>query len=118
MDNGLIVRATGSISQAGHAPAPTRQAVATDLASSQTVTAAAGAANLRNDTGQAHSNLSRMPVVILDPQSREIIHRSMNPPSRRVVRQMPEAAARRLKAYTRSANHNVSEQDAHADFEV
>ena len=118
MDNGLIVRATGSTNQTSHAPTPTRQAVATDLASAQTVTAAAGATHVRNDSGQAHSNLSRMPVVILDPQSREIIDRSVNPPSRRVVRQMPEAAARRLKAYTRSANPNLSEQDAHADFEV
>src|SRR5438874_246882 len=116
MDNGLTVRATGSSSQTSHAPTPTRQTVATDLASSQTVTAAAGAANARNDTGEAHlSDSSRIPVVILDSQSREIIDRSLDAPSRRMVRQMPEIAARRLKAYTRSANHNACKLDEQTD---
>ena len=119
MDSGLTVRATGSASQTGHAPAPTRQAVATELASSQTVTAAAGTANVRNDSGQSHlSDHSRMPAVVLDAQSREIIDRSMNAPSRRVTRQLPDIAARRLKAYTRSAKHNAGVQDEHADVEV
>ena len=113
MDSGLTVRTTGSASQTSHAPTPTRQAVATDLASSQTVTAATGAANARNDSGQAH-----LPSVILDAQSREIIDRSTSAPSRRVVRQMPEIAARRLKAYTRSAKHNGEALDGHADIEV
>ena len=82
MDSGLTVRTTGSASQTSHAPTPTRQAVATDLASSQTVTAATSAANARNDTGQAHlSDPSRMPSVILDAQSREIIDRSTSAPS-------------------------------------
>jgi hypothetical protein len=121
MDSGLTVRTTGSASQTSHAPAPARQAVATDLASSQTVTAATGAANARNDSGQAHlSDPSRMPSVILDAQSREIIDRGTSAPSRRVVRQMPEIAARRLKAYTRSAKHNSDSDalDGHADIEV
>jgi hypothetical protein len=118
MDAGLTVRPTGSASQASHAPSPTRQTVSTDLASSQTVTAAASAADVRNDTGNAHSDPSRMPVVILDPQSREIIDGSMNAPSRRVVRQIPEAAARRLKAYTRPVKQQASPQDEHADIEV
>ena len=115
MDSGLTVRTTGSASQASHAPTPTRQAVATDLPPSQIVTAATSAANVRNDTGQAH-----LPSVILDAQSREIIDRSTSVPSRRVVRQMPEIAARRLKAYTRSATHNSDGDalDSHADFEV
>ena len=119
MDSGLTVRAIGSASQTSHGSTPTRQTVATDLASSQTVTAAAGAAKARNDTGQAHlSDQSRIPLVILDSQSREIIDRSMNAPLRRVMRQMPEVAARRLKAYTRSAKHNAGAQDDHADIEV
>jgi hypothetical protein len=57
-------------------------------------------------------------VVILDPQSREIIDRSVNAPSRRVVRQIPEAAVRRLKAYTRPGKQQASPQDQHADIEV
>ena len=119
MDSGLTVRATGSASQTSHAPAPTRQAVATDLASSQTVTAAAGAANARNDIRQAHaSDPSRMPSVVLDAQSREVIDRSLNAPPRRVRRQMPEAAARRLKAYARFTKDDAAPRDPQADIEV
>jgi hypothetical protein len=116
MDAGLTVRSTAS--PASHAPSPARQTVSTDLASSQTVTAAASAANIRNDNGQAHYDHSHMPVVILDPQSREIIDRSVNAPSRRVVRQIPEPAVRRLKAYTRPGKQQASPQDQHADIEV
>ena len=118
MDAGLTVRSTGSAGQASHAPSPARQTVSTDLASSQTVTAAASAANVRNDTGQGHSDLSRMPVVILDPQSREIIDRSVTTGSRRVVRQIPEAAVRRLKAYARPVKQQAGPRDEHADIEV
>jgi hypothetical protein len=91
----------------------------TDLASSQTVTAAAGAANVRNDAGQAHpSDASRMPSVILDAQSREVIDRGVKPGSRRVVRQMPEIAARRLKAYTRFTKDDAAPHEPQADIEV
>ena len=119
MDSSLTIRGASGVSQTSHTPNPTRQAVATDLASSQTVTAAAGATNVRNDTGPGHSSdASRMPVVVLDPQSREIIDRSMNAPARRVVRQMPEVAARRLKAYTRYAKDHAASHDPQADIEV
>ena len=49
--------------------------------------------------------------VILDPQSREVIDRSVNAGPRRVVRQMPEVAARRLKAYTRFAKDDAAPHD-------
>lgn len=119
MDSGLTVRATGSATQTSHAPTSTRQAVATDLASSQTVTAAATAANVGSDTGHGHaSDASRLAIAILDAQSREIIDRSANAPSRRVTRQTPEIVARRLKAYARPAQPTAGAQDEHADFEV
>src|SRR4051812_9587624 len=119
MDSGLTVRATGSATQTSHAPTPTRQAVATDLASSQTVTAAASAANAGNDTGHGHaSERSRIPVAVLDAQSREIIDRNANALLRRVTRQTPEIVARRLKAYARPARPSADTRDEHADFEV
>ena len=119
MDSSVTIRATGSASQTNHASTPARQAVATDLASSQTVTAAAGATNVRNDAGQAHpSDPSRMPSIVLDAQSREIIDRGVNPPLRRAVRQMPEIAARRLKAYTRHAKDDAPPHDPQANIEV
>ena len=119
MDSGLTVRPTGSATQTGHAPTPTRQAVATDLASSQTVTAAASTANAGNDTRHGYaSDASRLAVAILDAQSREIIDRSASAPLRRVARQTPEIVARRLKAYMRPARPAADAQDGHADFEV
>lgn len=117
MDAGLTIRSTASTNPASHVPSAARQTVSTDLASSQTVTAAAGSANIRNDAGDAQHDHSHMPVVILDPQSREIIERSLNAPARRVVRQVPEAAARRLKAYTRPTKPQA-EPHEHADIEV
>ena len=119
MDAGLTIRPTGSASQASHAPSPARQTVSTDLAPSQTVTAAAGAANVRNDTGQVHAaDLSHLPPVILDAHSREIIDGGTNLPWRRVVRQTQETAARRVKAYTRPIRQQASPHDEHADIEV
>jgi hypothetical protein len=119
MDSGLTVRATGSTTQTSHAPTPTRQTVATDLASSQTVNATASAANVGNDTGHGQaSDSSRMPTAVLDAQSREIIDRSANAPLRRVTRQTPDIVARRLKAYMRPARVAADAQDEHADFEV
>jgi hypothetical protein len=56
--------------------------------------------------------------VVLDSQSREVIDRSINAGSRRVVRQVPDIAARRLKAYTRPAKYPAAPDDAHADIEV
>src|SRR5215213_9089743 len=119
MDSGLTVRATGSTTQTSHAPTPTRQAVATDLASSQTVTAAASTEIVGNDTGHGHpSDSSRVSTAVLDAQSREIIDRSTNALLRRVTRQTPEIAARRLKAYMRPDRSTADAQDEHADFTV
>ena len=79
----------------------------------------AGAANVRNDTRQSHaSDPSRMPSVVLDAQSREVIDRSLNAAPRRVRRQMPEAAARRLKAYARFTKDDAAPRDPQADIEV
>jgi hypothetical protein len=81
--------------------------------------AAAGAAGARNDTTRApFSDSSHVRDIILDPQSREVIDRSINAGSLRVVRQMPEAAARRLKAYTRLAKDHAAPHDPQADIEV
>src|SRR5687768_15723611 len=101
MSTGLTVRSTGSgvASNARLDAGLTRQAVSTELPSAQTVTAAAGAADARNDTTKTPSvDPSHTPDIVLDPHSREVIDRSVG--LGRVVHQTPEIAARRLKAYT------------------
>jgi hypothetical protein len=122
MSTGLTVRSTGSGGQAGNSrpgSTLTRQAVSTDLPAAQTVTAAAGAPGARNDTTRTpFSDPSHVRDIVLDPQSREVIDRSANAGLCRVVHQIPEVAARRLKAYTRFAKDHAAPHDPQADIEV
>jgi len=56
--------------------------------------------------------------VILDAQSREVIFRAVEW-SRRVTRQVPAVAARRLKAYADTAEHAVQQKTGmQADTEL
>jgi hypothetical protein len=122
MTTGLTVRSTGSgaqVSLSRPGSTLTQQAISTDLPPAQTVTAAAGAADSRNDTTKTpFSDPSHVRDIVLDPQSREVIDRSTNGGARRVTRQIPEIAARRLKAYTRHAGHHGTPHDPQADIEV
>ena len=93
---------------------PVQGAVATELA--QAVSAIEASDPTRHDpmrvaAAQAEAN------VILDAQNREVIFRAIEW-SRRVTRQMPETAARRLKAYARPAPQAPAANDPHADIEV
>ena len=94
---------------------PVQGAVATELAQAVSAIEASDAARLdplRAAAAQAETN------VVLDAQSREVIFRAIEW-SRRVTRQMPETAARRLKAYERRpAQAPAGENDPHADIEV
>ena len=77
---------------------PVHGATATELTQAVRPTTAADAARQDPSRGdQAAAN-----NLVLDAQSREVIHRAIEW-SRRVTRQVPEVAARRLKAYSRSS---------------
>jgi hypothetical protein len=103
MDSGLIVRPNGSAVRTGatRRSGAVRSAIVTDLATSQTVTAAPNADMVRNDTARDAPVDSSDVAKILDAQSREVIYRSVEAPSDRIVRQ-PKEALLRLKAYTRA----------------
>ena len=122
MDSGLSVRRTsgGAPSAARATATPSRSVATTELSAAQTVTAAGGAERADNDTAHAPApDPTRMGEVVLDPHSREVIYRAADIRARRVTRQMPEVAARRLQAYTRPAKLNIDPDDrAHADIEV
>jgi hypothetical protein len=97
-------------------PAPARQAVATELAPAQSVTAGAESASARNQSVQRQALQDRQ--IILDMHSREVIFRVVDINSGMVVRQVPDEALLRLRAYTRGqdgAGHPKGEQ---ADFET
>jgi hypothetical protein len=99
--------------------APVREAVATQLTAAQSVTAAADTAAPRNDSARAaHAYApSQTRDVILDAQSREVIFRVVDVRSGRVVRQVPDEAIMRLRAYTRAMANGKSplEADSNTD---
>jgi hypothetical protein len=111
MDTGLTLKPAASLAQSGDArPDPVaRKAVATELAPAQTVTAAS------NATATPAIDDSRVRQIILDPHSREVIYRAVDVRARRVVRQVPEEAMRRLRAYTRAA---LDENDGENAFDT
>jgi hypothetical protein len=106
MDSGLTVRPTTAMPHAAgvrHDPTPVREAVATHLGPAQTVTAAAKTSEARQDPLQSESaDPSYVRKIIVDAHSREVIYRTIDPKSGRVVRQIPEEALLRLRAYTRA----------------
>ena len=91
MDTGLAVRPTSGATQTSIArpdPAPVRQAVATDLAAAQSVTASTNTDAARHDAQSAQD--SNVRKIILDAHSREVIFQVVNAESGRVVRQVPK----------------------------
>jgi hypothetical protein len=114
MDTGLSIRPITSVAQTGVArpePVPVRDAVATDLAPSQSVTAAVDSTAARNDPAQNNPDSPLSREIVIDAQSREVIFRVIDERSGRVVRQVPEEALLRLKAYVRS----LTEDDRKGD---
>ena len=78
METGLAVRPTSGATQTNVArpdPAPVRQAVATDLAAAQSVTASTNADAARHDAEPAQDNVRK---IILDAHSREVIYQVVN----------------------------------------
>ena len=122
MDSGLIVRPNASTARmsATRRDGAVRTAIVTDLATSQTVTAAPNAATAQNNTARdTPVGSSDVAKVVLDAQSREVLYRTLDEPSPRAVRQAPAAVARRLKAYARSSDEeNANPNDPQADFQV
>ena len=111
MDTGLTIRPTGSVAQASDVrPEPAvRQAVQTDLAPAQSVTAGAEASAARNDSARPAPQPTTARDIVIDAASREVIFRTVDVRSGRVVRQVPDEALLRLRQYLRA---EVSREDA------
>lgn len=114
MDSGLIIRPTG-VAQANYVrPEPSvRQAVQTDLAPAQSVTASAEASAPRTESARPVPQPTTARDIVIDAASREVIFRTVDVRSGRVVRQVPDEALLRLKQYLR-AEVNHDDPDAHA----
>ena len=111
MDTGLTLKsATGLAPLSDPRADPSiRNAVATDLAPSRTVTAATDAART------VPADPSRTREIVLDPHSREVIYRVVDVRSGRIVRQVPEEAMLRLRAYTRALLKRRDEDEGNFD---
>ena len=122
MDGGLTVRPTSVVTQVASVrqdATPVPDAVSTNLAPSQAVTAAAKTNEVRQDALQsASADPSYVRKIVLDAHSREVICQVVDVHSRRVVRQIPEEAILRLRAYNRALASGATPNQAHARADV
>jgi uncharacterized FlaG/YvyC family protein len=79
---------------------PVAQAVATELSAAKSVTAAENTQPVQNNTSPPVDNTQR--TVTLDPATQDVIFRVIDVRSRTVVRQVPEEALLRMRAYSRA----------------
>ena len=122
MDPGLTIRPTGTVAPMSYVrpeAAPVREAVATELTAARSVTALADTTAPRNDLARAaYAQPTQAREIVLDPHSREVIYRVVDVRSGRVVRQVPDEAIMRLRAYNRAIADGASPNEAKADVEA
>jgi flagellar protein FlaG len=124
MDSGLTIRPAVSVAETAHVrpeATPVRDAVATTLSPARSVTAVTESARpAGHDPAQNIATSPKSREFVLDPQSREVIYRVIDVRSGRTVRQVPDEALLRVRAYTRalSDGSSPSEAQAHADREA
>lgn len=101
------------------APAPVAEAVTTDLSPSKSVTAANNAAATRNDPSLTSSDLFQR-TVLIDPATQDLIFRVIDVRSRQVVRQVPDEALLRMRAYVHALTEGKTTNEAltQADLEI
>jgi hypothetical protein len=92
-------------------PIPVAEAIATVLAPTKTITATNTAAASDNDTFSSSSD-NYQHTVILDPATQDLIFRVVDVRSRQVVRQVPEEALLRMRAYARALTDGKSNTEA------
>jgi len=121
MDSGLTIQPATNVLQTSvtaSAPAQAQRAVESDLSSAKAVQAAQNVEPPRNEAARAE-DLFRHDIII-DPQSREVIFRVIDVRSRQVVRQVPDEALLRLRAYARAIadGSSVATAEHQADLET
>jgi hypothetical protein len=113
MDVGLAIRPVATPAQLALArvdPAPARQTVSTELAPSQTVTAAADAGAGRQVAEQAaRSAPTTTRDIIIDSATREVVFRILDVRTRQVIGQVPGETQLRLAAYTRAVQRAIAD---------
>ena len=92
-------------------PAAVAQAVATELPSAKAVTAANPAAPTL-DSAVSFSDPYEYQVLV-DPATHDVIYRTVDERSRQVVRQVPDQALLRMRAYARALVEGTSTTETH-----
>ena len=130
MDSGLTIRPILSVAaQAGPGrlePLLPGNAVATDLAPSQSVNQTADSAAARNarDAARSYGEPSTTHEVVIDPATREVIYRTVDIRSGQVIGQVPSQLQMQIAAYTRAVQRaleqgkTLPEAQARADLEI
>ena len=90
-------------------PAAVAQAVATELPSAKAVTAVSPAAPALGLSDPYEYQ------VLVDPATHDVIYRTVDERSRQVVRQVPDQALLRMRAYARSLAVDTRPAEAHAE---
>ena len=80
---------------------PVAQAVATDLAASKSVTASETVLAARNDASSSASSIYQR-TVVLDQATQELIFKVVDVRTRQVMRQVPDEALLRMRAYAQA----------------
>ena len=98
MDAGLTIKPNPGVGSQNYATTATAlpDPSTTELPAAKAVTPAAPTAPARNDTPPTTHE------VIIDPQTREVIYRVIDVRSRQVVRQVPDEALLRARAYAQA----------------
>ena len=118
MDAGLTIKPSAGVATQSYAPpiaVQTTDPIATDLPAAKAVTAAAA-----TQTGNGTQSQATTHEVVIDPQTREVIYRVIDVRSRQVVRQVPDEALLRVRAYAAALAKGTSPSQAtlQADIEV
>jgi uncharacterized FlaG/YvyC family protein len=112
MDSGLAIRPVATPAQLALArvdPAPARQTVSTELAPSQSVTAAADAGARQAAEQVARNAPTTTRDIIIDSATREVVFRILDVRTRQVIGQVPGETQLRLAAYTRAVQRAIAD---------
>jgi uncharacterized FlaG/YvyC family protein len=137
MDAGISIRPVSGVVAADYArPAsvPVQQAVTTDLDPSQAVTAASETATIRNDALSAQDGVAPQTTqtpqptlsgqdllaaqdadsqtILIDPATREVVQRVVDTRTQQVIRQVPDQALLRMRAYAMALQRGDSSNQA------
>jgi hypothetical protein len=95
------------------APVPVANAVATDLPAAKSVTAANAATPTVNNATAPNSAYQYQ--VIVDPGTNEVVYRTVDERSRQVIRQVPDQALLRMRAYAHALAEGKTADEAHRE---